>query len=76
MVEVDRPDMIPKITLAMTRGLRLGRIGITIHPYLTQAEARKLSDRTWCNVLESHFGAYFARVCRPVLRSEQELFSC
>ena len=39
-------DMIPEITLAMTHGLGLGKIGSTIHPYPTQAEAiRRLGDQ-------------------------------
>ena len=39
-------DMISEITLAMTHGLGLKRIGSTIHPYPTQAEAiRKLGDQ-------------------------------
>lgn len=39
-------DMISEISLAMTHGLGLGRIGNTIHPYPTQAEAiRKLGDQ-------------------------------
>jgi len=38
-------DMISEITLAMTHGLGLSKIGSTIHPYPTQAEAiRKLGD--------------------------------
>ena len=39
-------DMISEITLAMTHGLGLGKIGSTIHPYPTQAEAiRRLGDQ-------------------------------
>jgi len=39
-------DMISEITLAMTHGLGLGKIGNTIHPYPTQAEAiRRLGDQ-------------------------------
>jgi len=39
-------DMISEITLAMTHGLGLTKIGSTIHPYPTQAEAiRKLGDQ-------------------------------
>ena len=39
-------EMISEISLAMTHGLGLGRIGSTIHPYPTQAEAiRKLGDQ-------------------------------
>ena len=38
-------DLISEITLAMRNGIGLGRIGATIHPYPTQAEAiRKLGD--------------------------------
>ena len=39
-------DLISEITLAMTHGLGLKKIGSTIHPYPTQAEAiRKLGDQ-------------------------------
>jgi len=39
-------EMISEITLAMTHGLGLNKIGSTIHPYPTQAEAiRKLGDQ-------------------------------
>jgi pyruvate/2-oxoglutarate dehydrogenase complex dihydrolipoamide dehydrogenase (E3) component len=39
-------DMISEITLAMTHGLGLEKIGSAIHPYPTQAEAiRKLGDQ-------------------------------
>ncbi|WP_146403288.1 mercuric reductase [Planctomycetes bacterium CA13] len=39
-------DMISEITLAMTHHLGLSKIGNTIHPYPTQAEAiRKLGDQ-------------------------------
>jgi pyruvate/2-oxoglutarate dehydrogenase complex dihydrolipoamide dehydrogenase (E3) component len=39
-------DMISEITLAMTHGLGLSKIGNTIHPYPTQAEAiRRLGDQ-------------------------------
>jgi pyruvate/2-oxoglutarate dehydrogenase complex dihydrolipoamide dehydrogenase (E3) component len=39
-------EMISEITLAMTHGMGLSRIGSTIHPYPTQAEAiRKLGDQ-------------------------------
>ncbi len=39
-------DMISEITLAMTHGLGLAKIGNSIHPYPTQAEAiRKLGDQ-------------------------------
>lgn len=39
-------DMIAEITLAMTHGLGLKKIGSTIHPYPTQAEAiRKVGDQ-------------------------------
>ena len=39
-------DMISEITLAMNTGLGLSKIGSTIHPYPTQAEAiRKLGDQ-------------------------------
>ena len=39
-------DLISEITLAMTHGLGLKKIGSTIHPYPTQAEAiRKIGDQ-------------------------------
>ena len=39
-------DLISEITLAMTHGLGLKKIGSTIHPYPTQGEAiRKLGDQ-------------------------------
>jgi pyruvate/2-oxoglutarate dehydrogenase complex dihydrolipoamide dehydrogenase (E3) component len=39
-------DMISEINVAMTNGLGLAKIGATIHPYPTQAEAiRKLGDQ-------------------------------
>ncbi|QDU77494.1 Mercuric reductase [Bremerella volcania] len=39
-------EMISEISLAMTHGLGLGKIGSTIHPYPTQTEAiRKLGDQ-------------------------------
>ncbi len=39
-------DLISEITVAMTSGLGLSKIGGTIHPYPTQAEAiRKLGDQ-------------------------------
>ena len=39
-------DMISEITLAMTAGTGLSKIGAAIHPYPTQAEAiRKLGDQ-------------------------------
>jgi pyruvate/2-oxoglutarate dehydrogenase complex dihydrolipoamide dehydrogenase (E3) component len=39
-------DLIAEITLAMTHGLGLKKLGSTIHPYPTQAEAiRKLGDQ-------------------------------
>jgi pyruvate/2-oxoglutarate dehydrogenase complex dihydrolipoamide dehydrogenase (E3) component len=39
-------DLIAEITLAMTHGLGLKKIGSTIHPYPTQAESiRKLGDQ-------------------------------
>jgi len=45
VVAHDAGDMIAEITLAMTHGLGLKKIGSTIHPYPTQAEAiRKLGD--------------------------------
>jgi pyruvate/2-oxoglutarate dehydrogenase complex dihydrolipoamide dehydrogenase (E3) component len=39
-------EMLPELTLAMTRGIGLGKIGATVHTYPTQAEAiRKLGDQ-------------------------------
>ena len=39
-------DLISEITLAMTHGLGLKKIGSTIHPYPTQADAiRRLGDQ-------------------------------
>ncbi|MEM8681206.1 MAG: FAD-dependent oxidoreductase, partial [Planctomycetota bacterium] len=39
-------DLIAELTLAMTHGLGLGKIGSTIHPYPTHADAiRKLGDQ-------------------------------
>ena len=39
-------DMISELTLAMTHGLGLKKIGSTIHPYPTQAEAiRRVGDQ-------------------------------
>jgi pyruvate/2-oxoglutarate dehydrogenase complex dihydrolipoamide dehydrogenase (E3) component len=39
-------DMISELTLAMTAGLGLKKIGSTVHPYPTQAEViRKLGDQ-------------------------------
>jgi pyruvate/2-oxoglutarate dehydrogenase complex dihydrolipoamide dehydrogenase (E3) component len=39
-------DLISEITLAMTHGLGLAKIGSTIHPYPTQADAiRRLGDQ-------------------------------
>jgi pyruvate/2-oxoglutarate dehydrogenase complex dihydrolipoamide dehydrogenase (E3) component len=40
-------EMISEITLAMTAGLGLGRIGATIHPYPTQAEAFRKAADAW-----------------------------
>jgi pyruvate/2-oxoglutarate dehydrogenase complex dihydrolipoamide dehydrogenase (E3) component len=39
-------DLVSELTLAMTHGLGLSKIGSTIHPYPTQADAiRKLGDQ-------------------------------
>jgi pyruvate/2-oxoglutarate dehydrogenase complex dihydrolipoamide dehydrogenase (E3) component len=40
-------EMISEISLAMTAGLGLGRIGATIHPYPTQAEAFRKAADAW-----------------------------
>lgn len=46
IVATSAGDLISEITLAMTNGLGLKKIGSTIHPYPTQAEAiRKLGDQ-------------------------------
>ena len=46
IVATNAGDMIAEITLAMTHGLGLKKIGSTIHPYPTQSEAiRKLGDQ-------------------------------
>lgn len=45
IVATNAGDMIGEITLAMTHGLGLKKIGSTIHPYPTQGEAiRKVGD--------------------------------
>jgi pyruvate/2-oxoglutarate dehydrogenase complex dihydrolipoamide dehydrogenase (E3) component len=45
IVAANAGDMIAEIALAMTHGLGLKKLGDTIHPYPTQAEAlRKLGD--------------------------------
>jgi pyruvate/2-oxoglutarate dehydrogenase complex dihydrolipoamide dehydrogenase (E3) component len=45
IVATNAGDMISEITLAMTHGLGLKKIGATIHPYPTQGEAiRKVGD--------------------------------
>ena len=40
-------EMISEISLAMTAGLGLGRIGATIHPYPTQAEIFRKAADAW-----------------------------
>jgi pyruvate/2-oxoglutarate dehydrogenase complex dihydrolipoamide dehydrogenase (E3) component len=40
-------EMISEITVAMTSGLGLGRIGATIHPYPTQAEIFRKAADAW-----------------------------
>ncbi|MCG8651327.1 MAG: mercuric reductase [Pirellulales bacterium] len=46
VVAANAGDMIGEITLAMKNGIGLKKIGSTIHPYPTQAEAiRKLGDQ-------------------------------
>ncbi|MDA1272673.1 MAG: mercuric reductase [Verrucomicrobia bacterium] len=45
VVAANAGDIISEITLAMTHGLGLKKVGSTIHPYPTQAEAvRKVGD--------------------------------
>jgi pyruvate/2-oxoglutarate dehydrogenase complex dihydrolipoamide dehydrogenase (E3) component len=58
-------DLISEITLAMTHGLGLRKIGSTIHPYPTQADAiRKLGDqynrRRLTPLVKSLFGKWLA----------------
>jgi pyruvate/2-oxoglutarate dehydrogenase complex dihydrolipoamide dehydrogenase (E3) component len=46
IVATNAGDMISEISLAMTHGLGLKKLGSTIHPYPTQADAiRKLGDQ-------------------------------
>jgi pyruvate/2-oxoglutarate dehydrogenase complex dihydrolipoamide dehydrogenase (E3) component len=46
IVATNAGDMISEISLAMTHGLGLKKLGSTIHPYPTQAEAiRRLGDQ-------------------------------
>jgi pyruvate/2-oxoglutarate dehydrogenase complex dihydrolipoamide dehydrogenase (E3) component len=57
-------ETIGEVTLAMTRGLGLGAIGATMHPYPTQAEAlRKAADqwrrRKLTPRVQRLFGGYF-----------------
>ncbi len=40
-------DMISELTLAMTAGVGLGKIGATIHPYPTQAEVMRKAAEAW-----------------------------
>ncbi|MEJ7812733.1 MAG: mercuric reductase [Gemmatimonadaceae bacterium] len=40
-------DMISEITLAMTRGIGLGKLSATIHPYPTQAEVFRKTADAW-----------------------------
>jgi pyruvate/2-oxoglutarate dehydrogenase complex dihydrolipoamide dehydrogenase (E3) component len=40
-------EMISEISVAMTAGLGLGRIGATIHPYPTQAEVFRKAADAW-----------------------------
>jgi pyruvate/2-oxoglutarate dehydrogenase complex dihydrolipoamide dehydrogenase (E3) component len=40
-------EMISEISVAMTTGLGLGRIGATIHPYPTQAEVFRKAADAW-----------------------------
>ncbi len=55
-------DMISEISLAMTHGLGLKKIGSTIHPYPTQAEAiRKLGDQFNRTRLTPFVKAFFSK---------------
>jgi pyruvate/2-oxoglutarate dehydrogenase complex dihydrolipoamide dehydrogenase (E3) component len=55
-------DMIGEITLAVTAGLGLSRIGQTIHPYPTQGEVfRKAADQWRRQKLTPRVKALFAR---------------
>jgi pyruvate/2-oxoglutarate dehydrogenase complex dihydrolipoamide dehydrogenase (E3) component len=40
-------DMISEITLAMTAGIGLSKVGATIHPYPTQAEVMRKAADAW-----------------------------
>ena len=58
-------EMLSELTLAIVRGVGLGKIAATVHPYPTQAEAiRKLGDaynRTRLTPLVKRlFGAWLA----------------
>jgi pyruvate/2-oxoglutarate dehydrogenase complex dihydrolipoamide dehydrogenase (E3) component len=58
-------DMIGEITLAMTAGIGLSKIGQTIHPYPTQGEAfRKAADlwrrRKLTPTVKRAFARYFS----------------
>lgn len=55
-------DMISEFSLAMTHGLGLKKIGSTIHPYPTQAEAvRKLGDQFNKTRLTPTIGKLFSK---------------
>ena len=47
LVAAHAGDMIGEITLAITAGVGLGKIGSTIHPYPTQAEAFRKAADAW-----------------------------
>ena len=40
-------DMIGEITLAMTAGIGLGKLGSTIHPYPTRADVFARAANAW-----------------------------
>lgn len=60
-------DMIGEITLAMTAGLGLGKVGATIHPYPTQSEVFRKAADAWRRTrltprAKRIFGWYFGAV--------------
>lgn len=67
LVAAHAGDLIGEVTLAMTAGLGLSRIGQTVHPYPTQAEVfRKAADqwrrRKLTPRVKALFNRYFAWV--------------
>ncbi|MCA9174919.1 MAG: mercuric reductase [Planctomycetales bacterium] len=65
IVARDAGDLISEVALAMTHGLGLAKIGSTIHPYPTRAEAiRKLGDKFNRTRLTPRVKSWFARWLR------------